>query len=543
MKKRLLFAFLWLLSALVPVASWACGSGYDNCTSWVSSNAAYCASYQSGCSCWSDGFTVYAMAGPGQAASWPVDGGACSGTGATAAQKLEANAAAVAAAMASGMGSSAQQAAGVAAEAALDAYLTSGKSLAQAQTAAAVAGGIAAEEAAIASVQTQYTAAKAANSACLSGGGSESSCAGTWAPYTAAKQAAGLGTMPVYTTTGTTGPGGTYDIFIMQDNGSWLMASAYSENNAVYSIGSTIPSLLPMDPAALNAVPGAAVGTAAISAGNFGGGTVSGAAAGTAPSTAPGAPVSGAAVTATGPNGQPMTVTYNSATNLTTITYTNAGVPVATATLTPSGAWTVSGDLAAATGTGTYGGAISGTPNTGGGGGASGSPSGNGTVNPGFDLAAALNAAYSGGLAAGLKAAQAAGSGSGSGSGTGSGVNLGTLEGLVTAIKNWLDPSGVTQGQKDLTAQQSALNTAAAARETQLGTSTQRTELGLGLSITWPTAGCSNPSFAIPGGRGTLVVPMCEKRADIQAVLNWFVSIVTGFVLFGIGINALIRKG
>lgn len=137
--------------------------------------------------------------------------------------------------------------------------------------------------------------------------------------------------------------------------------------------------------------------------------------------------------------------------------------------------------------------------------------------------------------------ATATGANVGIGSGAGSGSAL--SDSLLTTIKNWLDPTSVTQAQKDLTAQKTALDAAEVARAASFGTATQKTELGLGLSITWPTAGCSNPSFAIPGGRGSLVVPMCEKRSDIQAILNWFVSIVTAFVLFGIGINALIRKG
>ena len=121
----------------------------------------------------------------------------------------------------------------------------------------------------------------------------------------------------------------------------------------------------------------------------------------------------------------------------------------------------------------------------------------------------------------------------------------GTLQGVKTAvdaIKNTLDTSGVTQSQRDLQSQRDALDAAATARGTALTEETQVTSLGLGLAVTWPTSGCTDPSFAIPGGRGSLVIPMCAKRDNIQSIMNWFVGILTAFVLFSIGIAAIRRS-
>jgi hypothetical protein len=117
------------------------------------------------------------------------------------------------------------------------------------------------------------------------------------------------------------------------------------------------------------------------------------------------------------------------------------------------------------------------------------------------------------------------------------------LKGVTESIRDTLNPSSITTDEKNLKAQKDTLDAQSAARETALTTNTNKTNLGFGLSITWPTSSCSDPTFAIPGGKGNLVLPMCSKRADLQSVTNWWVSILTAFALFGIGINAVSRKG
>lgn len=101
-----------------------------------------------------------------------------------------------------------------------------------------------------------------------------------------------------------------------------------------------------------------------------------------------------------------------------------------------------------------------------------------------------------------------------------------------------VDEAGVAAVSSNLTAANSALDAAATSRIAQLSTSTGVTSLGLGITIPWPSDSCVDPSFAMPGGHGNLVVPMCARRADLQSALNWYVQILTALALFAIGVSA-----
>ena len=111
----------------------------------------------------------------------------------------------------------------------------------------------------------------------------------------------------------------------------------------------------------------------------------------------------------------------------------------------------------------------------------------------------------------------------------------------VKAIKETLDTSQINADEKNLTVQKDELDTAALEREQALseGPGMARTELGLGFSMSWPGVSCSDFSFSIPHSSAALVVPLCAHHQDIQAGLNWMVSILTAFSLFYIGVGAL----
>lgn len=82
-------------------------------------------------------------------------------------------------------------------------------------------------------------------------------------------------------------------------------------------------------------------------------------------------------------------------------------------------------------------------------------------------------------------------------------------------------------------------NTESNNRKTALEGIANRTELGLGLSITWPVSTCNDPTFEIPGTGKSMTVPMCARRPDLQAVGNWMVAILAGFYIFTLGAGAL----
>lgn len=104
-----------------------------------------------------------------------------------------------------------------------------------------------------------------------------------------------------------------------------------------------------------------------------------------------------------------------------------------------------------------------------------------------------------------------------------------------------IDETGVPT-DSSLSAQKSLLDDATTARITAIEGSGNVTDLGLGLSITWPTTTCVDPSFEIPGTGKNLVVSMCDKRPDIQLAMNWLISILAAFSIFQIGAAAVTGK-
>jgi hypothetical protein len=101
-----------------------------------------------------------------------------------------------------------------------------------------------------------------------------------------------------------------------------------------------------------------------------------------------------------------------------------------------------------------------------------------------------------------------------------------------------IDETG-TPTDSTLSAQKSEFETKNAERITATQNAVTVSNLGLGLSITWPTGSCSDLSFSMPRGAGTLTVPWCERHADIKSAVGYLVAIVTAFGLFSIGIGAL----
>lgn len=104
-----------------------------------------------------------------------------------------------------------------------------------------------------------------------------------------------------------------------------------------------------------------------------------------------------------------------------------------------------------------------------------------------------------------------------------------------------IDETG-TPTESSLSTEKTAFDEKTAERVTALQGVGTVSNLGLGLSITWPTAGCSDLTFAMPASKGNLVVPWCSKQADIKNAGGWLVGILTAFGLFSIGVGAL-RKG
>lgn len=104
-----------------------------------------------------------------------------------------------------------------------------------------------------------------------------------------------------------------------------------------------------------------------------------------------------------------------------------------------------------------------------------------------------------------------------------------------------VDETG-TPTDSSLSTEKTAFDEKTAERVTALQGVGTVSNLGLGLSITWPTAGCSDLTFAMPASKGNLVVPWCSRQADIKNAGAWFVGILTAFGLFSIGVGAL-RKG
>lgn len=104
-----------------------------------------------------------------------------------------------------------------------------------------------------------------------------------------------------------------------------------------------------------------------------------------------------------------------------------------------------------------------------------------------------------------------------------------------------IDETG-TPTDSSLSTEKDAFEAATDARTTAMQGVGTVSDLGLGFTITWPTSGCSDLTFSMPGGKGNLVVPWCEKQADIKNAGGWFIGVLTAFGLFSIGVGAL-RNG
>lgn len=90
-----------------------------------------------------------------------------------------------------------------------------------------------------------------------------------------------------------------------------------------------------------------------------------------------------------------------------------------------------------------------------------------------------------------------------------------------------------------LTDQKAQFDSESDARKSAMEGIANVTNLGLGLSITWPVSSCDDPSFEIPGTSKSAVIPMCSRRGDLQAIGNWMVAIFAAFYIFTLGAGAL----
>jgi hypothetical protein len=99
-----------------------------------------------------------------------------------------------------------------------------------------------------------------------------------------------------------------------------------------------------------------------------------------------------------------------------------------------------------------------------------------------------------------------------------------------------------TPTDSSLATEKASFDTAAADRVTaleNLAGAGKVTDLGLGLTIEWPSVGCTDPSFAMPHGFGDLVVPMCSRQGDVQAMLGWLFAVGAAITIFGIATGAV----
>ena len=88
---------------------------------------------------------------------------------------------------------------------------------------------------------------------------------------------------------------------------------------------------------------------------------------------------------------------------------------------------------------------------------------------------------------------------------------------------------GSLQSQKDAF---DASVTAQTNEQNALLTTTRKTDLGVSFGMSFPTVACVDPSFAIPKTGKNLVIPLCDKRDDVNAVLSWMMALLTGLYFF-----------
>lgn len=115
-----------------------------------------------------------------------------------------------------------------------------------------------------------------------------------------------------------------------------------------------------------------------------------------------------------------------------------------------------------------------------------------------------------------------------------------TQQGILAELKKdrKIDETG-TPSDASLKGASDAFDAEASSRQSALEGVGNVTNLGLGLSITWPVASCEDPTFAMPGTSHSLTVPMCAARPNLQAGLNWLVAVLTAFQIFTIGTSGV----
>lgn len=110
----------------------------------------------------------------------------------------------------------------------------------------------------------------------------------------------------------------------------------------------------------------------------------------------------------------------------------------------------------------------------------------------------------------------------------------------IDSLNTKLDATGV---DSTLSAEKSALDSAAQAQIDALATATNRTSSGLGFTFGFPDPGaCSPLTFAIPGAAGrTLVIDWCPAQAPIKSIGSFIVSLFAAMYLFSLGTSLFNR--
>lgn len=119
-----------------------------------------------------------------------------------------------------------------------------------------------------------------------------------------------------------------------------------------------------------------------------------------------------------------------------------------------------------------------------------------------------------------------------------------TQQSILSKLQSGLsiDEAG-TPTDGSLSGKLSEFDTASTNRITAMEGVGNVTNLGLGLSITWPVSSCVDPEFTIPHTGKVITIPMCAKRADIQLVLNYLTALLAAITIFSIGAGALAKQG
>lgn len=65
-----------------------------------------------------------------------------------------------------------------------------------------------------------------------------------------------------------------------------------------------------------------------------------------------------------------------------------------------------------------------------------------------------------------------------------------------------------------------------------------RSSIGIGFNPIFFDAPCEDPTFAIPGGRGNLIVPMCDKKGAVSKIMDFLMWAFTAFYLWGLAVSS-----